>query len=147
MKEIVKVKWKTISVPEGLYERIKNLSEREQRTIWQVLDQAVSNYEILKRKPLEKQSLPKIEKLSWYVTKLALSVTWYALTKDDEHYWESLKTVDEVQKRLNVNLQSLVDILTIMKSKKTRMKKKINASVYQALKRSIVEIISDADTS
>lgn len=147
MKEIVKVKWKTISVPEGLYERIKNLSEREQRTIWQILDQAVSNYEILKRKPIEKQSLPKLEKLSWYITKLALSVTWYALTKDDEHYWESLKVIDEVQRRLQVDLQSLVDILTIMKSKKTKMKKKINASIYQSLKRSIIEILSKTDTS
>jgi len=142
MSEQQHVTYKNIHVPPSLHERIKAIAEKEQRPMWEVIDQAISYYEATLRRPRLKEDLPWVEKVSWYIAKLSAAIAWYATTKDDAHFTNSMKTIMETETRLGVNLASLKEALAIASRRRGRMRKKISRTIYQALKRAIVEMLT-----
>ena len=69
-----KVKWTTIKVPKEIRDKIREISESEGRAYWRVLTEAISFYVTQKKKPRVKEDLPALDKCSWYIAKVSMSV-------------------------------------------------------------------------
>lgn len=138
---LVKTEWSSIHIPRQLKERIKALKEREKRAEWEIVLDAIAYYETLKKKPKTKEEFPSLEKATWYITKLAMSVAYYLATSKDENYYLTLATIEETGKRLRVDMKILVEALTNYKNSKIKTPKK-RATILKALKIIIREILS-----
>jgi hypothetical protein len=135
-----KTVWKSIDVPDVLHTKIKEFSAREQRAMWQVIYDAISYYESQKRKPKIKQELPLLEKVSWYIAKASMAVCWYLATLRDENFEMTMKTLEELESRLKVDLTELKGVLVTYRNIKKKTSKH-RAVVLKALKRAVQSMI------
>jgi len=133
-------KWRSIKVPDYLLEKIDAISKREKRARWQVLFDSLSYYEAQKKKPTIKGELPKLEKVSWYISKLAQAVAWYVVTQDEENYQLTLKTISDIGLRLNIDVKELEGVLETFKNTRKKTSKH-RVLVMKALKDTITSMI------
>jgi len=96
-------KWTSIYVPQEFKDRVKALSEKTGKAQWKVLLDALALYETQLRKPRAKGDLPVVDKVIWYVEKLAMSVGALKERPDEEALNRTLKTVQQVKDRLGIN--------------------------------------------
>jgi hypothetical protein len=132
--------WRLVKVPSYFHEKLKNLSIREKRAIWQIIYDAFTYYESQKRKPRIKEELPLLEKISWYIAKLSMATCWYLATLSDMNYLLTVKTISEIGARLGVDVSELLSILDSFKNIKQKTSKH-RALVLKALKKTIQEMI------
>jgi hypothetical protein len=133
-------RWKHIKVPAYFKEKLKQLSEREKRAIWQILYDAFSYYESQKRRPKIKEELPMLDKVSWYIAKVSMATCWYLATLSDTNYELTVKTISEAGARLGVDMSELLNVLSTFKNIKQKTSKH-RALVLKALKKTIQEMI------
>jgi MoxR-like ATPase len=96
-------KWTTIYAPQEFKDRVKALSEKTGKAQWKVLLDALALYETQVRKPRTKGDLPAVDKVIWYVEKLAMSVGALKERPNEEALNRTLKTIQQVRGRLGVN--------------------------------------------
>ena len=138
--KIKQERWKHIKVPASFKEKLKQMSEREKRAIWQIIYDAFTYYESQKRKPRIKEYLPMLDKISWYIAKISMAVSWYLATLSDINYLLTVKTITDTGARLGVDMSELLSVLETFKNIKQKTPKH-RALVLKALKKTIQDMI------
>ena len=72
-----KIKWKTIKIPQYLYDKLKSMTNKTHPHMYQVIEKALEHYEIYLKKPKKKSELPRLDKAAWYIVKLVTGVTCF----------------------------------------------------------------------
>jgi hypothetical protein len=135
-------KWKTVKLPSFLHESIQSMSERENRAMWEVIADAFSYYEAQKRQPKLKMELPVLEKLSWYIAKITYGVSFFLAKPTDVNYTITMTTLEETEKRLEVDLKELKYAIAFYKNLKRRSKSK-RITVVKVMKIAISRMIEN----
>ncbi len=102
MSETQKMKWTTIKVPVELRDIIQNLAKQEDKPYWKFLTNCISWYVEQKRNPRVKEELPQIEKISWYIAKVSMSVGELKAKPTKENLQKLEKTLEQIEKRLGI---------------------------------------------
>jgi hypothetical protein len=93
----------TIYVPVEFKQKIKELSERTGKAQWRLLLDALTLYESQLRQPKIKEELPVVDKVVWYMQKLAMSIGALKENPSEENLNKTVKTIQQVRDRLGVD--------------------------------------------
>jgi hypothetical protein len=93
----------TIYVPVEFKRKIKELSERTGKAQWRLLLDALTLYESTLRKPRVKEELPVVDKVVWYMQKLAMSIGSLKENPSEDNLNKTVKTIQQVRDRLGVD--------------------------------------------
>jgi len=133
-----KRRWTTVRIPTELRDYIRNLAMRENKTEWQIIMDSVSFYYAQKQKPRVKEEASILDKVSWYITKLATSVGAFKENPSEDNLLRLRKTAEQVKERLGVDTSLLVRVAeAYMNYRDEDSRMELNA----ALKMVILEII------
>ena len=141
----------SIWVPVDLKDRIKKLSERYGKPQWKILLDALSLYETQLRKPRAKEELPVIDKITWYIEKLCMSIGALKENPSEDNLAKTSKTIAQIRERLGVDtslLERAVGDYVKLVNKKTndaiekhRDLDEATMELNMALKTTLIEII------
>jgi hypothetical protein len=137
----------TIWVPAEFKEKVKALAEKQGKAEWKILLDALALYETTLRKPRVKEELPVVDKVVWYVQKLAMSVGELKASPTEENLMKTLKTVSQVKERLGVDTSLLEravnDYYKLLRGNKREREDEVEArmEVNMALKSVLIEIV------
>jgi len=135
-------RWSTIKVPSELRDRTKALAEKLNKPQWQVILEAISFYEEFLRKPKVRQSVSNLEKVAWYITKLATSFGAFKENPNSENFSYLQKRVQELKERLGIDAELLIRLAEYyMKTKDEDMKKKLRIDMNAAFKQIVKDVI------
>ena len=146
-----KKKGTTIYAPPELKEKLKRLSEKTGRTQWRILLEALELYETSLRKPRAKEELPIVDKVVWYIEKLAMSVGALKENPSSENLQKTTKTISQVRERLKVDTaileRAVADFIKAVNTKasngaeKHAMLDEATIELNMALKSVLIEIV------
>jgi hypothetical protein len=137
----------TIWVPTEFKERVKAHAQKQGKAEWKVLLDALALYETSLRKPKAKEELPVVDKVVWYVQKLAMSIGELKASPTEENLMKTLKTVSQVKERLGVDTSLLEravnDYYKLLRGNKREREDEVEArmEVNMALKSVLIEIV------
>jgi hypothetical protein len=137
----------TIWVPIEFKERVKALAERQGKAEWKVLLDAVALYETTLRKPRTKEELPIVDKVVWYVQKLAMSIGELKANPTEENLQRAMKTIQQIKERLGVDTalleRAVNDYYRLLRGNKREREDEVEArmEVNMALKSVLIEIV------
>ena len=135
-------KWSTIRIPMEVRERIKELGGKTGKVTWEVILEAVTLYESFIKRPSVRQSMPNIDKLSWYITKVATSFGAFKENPSEENFQYLVKRVEELKDRLGVDAELLLRMAEYYRSAKDEeLKKKIRIDLNAAFKQVVKDLI------
>jgi len=135
-----KIKWTTIKIPSELRDQINDLATMLDKPAWKLVLDAVSFFDEQIHKPRLKESLPLVDKVSWYIVKLSTSVAEFKINPTEENFNKLMKTVEQVKERLGVDVDMLVRACEVYKKEPSvDNKMEINA----ALKIVVFELITE----
>jgi len=137
------VEFTEIKVPTELAERINSLAKRKRRSQWEIVLEAIGYYEAQTRNPRKKEKLPDIEKLSWYVSKVAVGVALFLANPTPESLAITKSMVEDIGKRLKVDTGILAQTLEMYFREESKTPDK-RATVMHAVKMVIREMIAKA---
>jgi replicative DNA helicase len=143
----VKGKGATIWVPIEFKEKVKQLAQKQGKAEWKVLLDAVALYETTLRKPRTKEELPVVDKVVWYVQKLAMSIGELKASPTEENLHRTMKTIQQIKERLGVDTalleRAVNDYFKLLKSNKREREEEVEArmEVNMALKSILIEIV------
>jgi len=126
-------KWQIIRVPEPLFSKLKELSEKE----------GIAYHHIISRL-LEKQE-PKVDekqldRVAWYIVKLSMSIGRLKEMPVDANLAKTLKTIMQIEERLSVDLQGLKEeVKKLPELMDTQVIIKVNELLKEAIKQMIVK--------
>ena len=142
-----KGKGATIWVPGECKERVKALAQKQGKAEWKVLLDALGLYETSLRKPRAKEELPVVDKVVWYVQKLAMSVGELKASPTEENLQRTLKTIQQIKERLGVDTsileRALADYARLVRGDRKEREDEVEArmEVNMALKSVLIEIV------
>jgi len=132
------VRWTTIKIPVELRDMIMRVAEKENKPAWKVVLNALSFYWEQKQKPRLKEDAPIIDKVSWYIAKVSMSVGEFKANPTNENLERLKKTASQIQERLGVDVALLIRAAeAYMRDPNTDNRMELNA----ALKMLILDII------
>ncbi len=137
----------TIWVPVEFKERVKQLAQKQGKAEWKILLDALALYETSLRKPRVKEELPIVDKVVWYVQKLAMSIGEFKANPTDENLQKTLKTIQQIKERLGVDTSILEravnDYHRLLKGNRKEREDEVEArmEVNMALKSVLIEIV------
>jgi len=105
----VKRGWTTIGVPEEvmfLLKRIKSKSGHN-KAYWRILLESLAFYTGVLSSPRKITKVSKMEKVSWYIVKVSLTYSNFALNTNDEMFKEFISRLEEIEKRLGLDVNVL----------------------------------------
>jgi hypothetical protein len=147
MSERGKSKGATIWVPVEFKQRVKALAEKQGKAEWKVLLDAVALYETTIRRPRTKEDLPVVDKVIWYVQKLAMSVGELKASPTEENLQKTLKTIQQVKERLGVDTaileRAVNDYYKLLRGNRREREDEVEArmEINMALKSVLIEIV------
>jgi len=100
--------WSTIKVPVGLRDAINRIVEKEGKPAWRIVQDAIAFYYAQKQKPRIKEDASLIDKISWYIAKVAMSVGKFKASPTQENFERLRKTAQQIQERLGVDTSLLI---------------------------------------
>jgi len=103
-----RVRWTTIKVPVELREFLSKLSEKEGKPVWRIVLDSASFYWAQKQKPRVKEDASLLDKVSWYIAKVAMSVGELKASPSQENLERLRKTAAQIQERLGVDTSLLI---------------------------------------
>jgi replicative DNA helicase len=142
-----KGKGATIWVPIEFKEKVKQLAQKQGKAEWKVLLDAVALYETTLRKPRTKEELPVVDKVVWYVQKLAMSIGELKASPTEENLHRTMKTIQQIKERLGVDTalleRAVNDYFKLLKGNKREREEEVEArmEVNMALKSILIEIV------
>jgi len=149
-KEERNKEWSTIHTPKEVLDLLKRIRGRakENKANWKIILEALSFYESILSSPSKMMKQDKVEKVSWYITKLSQAYTLFTISPTPENYENLSKRLDEINKRLNVNTDSLKRLAEqYMNIKNEQKKANAKIELNQTYKLIIKEmILSTAET-
>jgi hypothetical protein len=137
----------TIWVPVEFKEKVKALAEKQGKAEWKILLDALALYETTLRKPKVKEELPVVDKVVWYIQKLAMSVGELKALPTEENLHRTLKTIQQVKERLGIDTslleRAVSDYYRLLKGNNRSREDEVEArmEVNMALKSTIIEIV------
>jgi replicative DNA helicase len=137
----------TIWVPPEFKEKVKQLAQKQGKAEWKVLLDAISLYETSLRKPKTKEELPIVDKVVWYVQKLAMSVGELKASPTEENIQRTMKTIQQIKERLGIDTalleRALTDYVRLLKGNRKEREDEVEArmEVNMALKSVLIEIV------
>lgn len=135
-------RWTTIKVPRELHTLIKRLAEKHKKSIWQIVHDAISFYDALWKSASRRAKLSDVEKVSWYITKLALAYSNYALNPSQDTLLNLKEKLKEVKDRMGVDTSILESFAEYyMRFPDEEMRKRARIDMNQAFKVIIKEMI------
>jgi hypothetical protein len=100
------MKWKTVKLPEQIYEVLRNEAERQGVAVWKVLAGLVAGVRAKKgRKPLSES-----DKIVWYVYKFSSSVGEYRSNPTEENYKRLEETCKQLHSRLKIDTSDFLSV-------------------------------------
>ena len=90
----------TITVPVSLKEKIATIADRKKVAMWRVINEAMSFYETIQRKPKEKARLSELDKCSWYVFKFVKSVSLFQENPTKQNWLYLQDRIEELASRI-----------------------------------------------
>ena len=102
--------WKLIKVPEHLHSKLFKIAKEKDKAMWEIIEKALEVYEIYERKDKPKKEIPVIDRISWYVIKLAMSVGAFKENPTIENYQQLEKTARQVKERLGIETGEIIEI-------------------------------------
>ena len=146
-----KKKGTTIYAPYELKEKLKRLSEKTGRPQWKILLEALELYETSLRKPRAKEELPIVDKVVWYIEKLAMSIGALKENPSNENHQKTLKTIQQIRERLKIDTaileRAVADFIKTVNTKASNGAEKhimLDEAVIElnmALKSVLIEIV------
>jgi len=115
-----KTRWKSIKIPEPLYNKIIDIAKTSDRYIYQVIEEAFTFYINQWRRTRRKEGIPRLDKCAWYVYKLAQSIGAFKENPTIENYNKLIKTIDQISERLLVDTSLLRHVLERLHPRKTK---------------------------
>jgi len=132
------IRWTTIKVPVELREKVKDLAKKEGKVAWQIIQDSIAFYYAQKQKPKVKEDASLIDKISWYIAKISMSVGEFKASPTPENLERLRKSADQIQERLGVDTSLLIrNAEAYMRDPDTDNRMELNAS----LKMLILDII------
>jgi hypothetical protein len=141
----------TIYAPPELKSKIKELSERTSKPQWKIVLEALAMYESTLRKPRAKEELPVVDKVTWYIQKVAMSVGALKENPSEENLARTLNTIRQVKERLLVDTdlleRAVLDYVKLVKSSvedavaKHKIIDEARLELNMALKSLLLEIV------
>jgi len=104
--------WTTVKVPKELDRKITEFSRRSGKAKWKIVLDAIALYETTFKKPKAKEELPKVDKVLWYIEKLAMSVGALKERPTNDNLQRTLRTAQQVRERLGVDTSLLERAIT-----------------------------------
>jgi len=99
--------WKTVRVPAELDNRIAVLAGKMRWAKWRIILESIEMYETFLRKPRKKEELPIVDKVVWYIEKLAMSIGAFKENTTSENLEKTKKTIQQIRERLKVDTSLL----------------------------------------
>ena len=140
--ETYKKEWSTIRVPKEVKQRIDYLREKSGKVTWEVINEAISFYEGFLKRPSVRTSTSNLDKLSWYITKIATSFGAFKENPTEENYRYLEKRVQELKDRFGIEADILIRLADYYKrTKDDELRKKIRIDLNSAFKQVVKELI------
>ena len=150
-QETRRTKSSTIYAPPELKDKLRRLSEKTGRTQWKILLEALELYETSLRKPKTKEELPVVDKVIWYMEKLAMSIGALKENPSNENLQKTMKTIQQIRERLKVDTaileRAVADFIKAVNTKASNGAEKhamLDEAVIElnmALKSVLIEIV------
>jgi len=105
-----KIRWTTIKVPVELRDKINELAQRLDKPAWKVIMNAISFFDEQLRNPRLKETLPMVDKVSWYIAKIGMSVGEFKANPTNDNLERLKKTAQQIQERLGVDVGLLIRV-------------------------------------
>jgi len=135
-----KIRWTTIKVPVELRDKINELAQRLDKPAWKVIMNAISFFDEQLRNPRLKETLPTVDKISWYIVKITTSVSEFKVNPTPENFNKLLRTAQQLKERLGVDVDLIIRTCEMyMKEPTVDNRMEINA----ALKMLVFEMITE----
>ncbi len=100
------MKWKTVKLPEQIYEALKEEAERQGVAVWKVIVNLVAGVRAKKgRKPLSES-----DKIVWYVYKFASSVGEFRGDPTEENLKRLENTCKQIESRLKIDMSDFLSV-------------------------------------
>jgi len=141
----------TIYVPAEFKQKIKELSARAGKAQWRLLLDALALYESTLRKPRVKEELPVVDKVVWYMQKLAMSIGALKEKPSEENLARTLNTIRQVKERLLVDTslleRAVVDYVRLVSNppsdpiERHRLEDEAKTEINMALKSVLLEMV------
>jgi len=145
-------KWHTIKVPSEVMSLLKLIKSKsgQDRANWRVIVEALSFYHNVMSSPRRLMKVDNIEKVSWYITKLSLAYSNFAINPNMATYSDFKLRCEEIVKRLGVDtsvLLKLADEYLSLKDEEKRKSKRIefNQAIKLVIKMMIEKALGDLD--
>lgn len=103
--------WTTVAVPKDLRDKIRELSTKEGKPYWQVLEEAVAAMYAQRSRPRVKDSLPVVDKLAWYLVKFGTSLGSLKESPTTQNLARFENTVVQISERMRLTSHSTISLL------------------------------------
>lgn len=131
---------KSVKLPLFLIQRIDKLSSGGAAhgglARWQVVDQALTLYEISQRKR-KKLETNELDVICWYIVKVCMSAGVLKAQPTADNLQQLIKNLEEVSDRLNVDLSDVVEAVRLFDGSRAS-----RAALNAAMKRFVAALIS-----
>jgi len=96
-------RWATVKIPVELRDLINSIAKRENKAAWQVIMDGVAFYYAQTKKPRIKEDASLLDKVSWYITKVATSVGVFKRDPSPENLEYIKKNLEQLKERLGID--------------------------------------------
>ena len=100
-------RWVSIKVPAEIHAHVRELRERLQKPAWQVIAEALSFYDAMLRKSGHFSRASEMDKIAYYIVKLASSAAYFKKEPTKENMERFLQVAEQLEKRLGISCQEL----------------------------------------
>jgi hypothetical protein len=100
-------RWSTIYAPAELKDRIDALAAKTGKPRWKIVLEAIALYETSIRAPRSKEELPVVDKVIWYIQKVAMSIGALKENPSESNLAKTMKTIEQIKERLGVDTRIL----------------------------------------
>ncbi|MEO2151425.1 MAG: hypothetical protein ABGW50_02055 [Thermococcus sp.] len=101
-------KWTTIKVPIEVANKVREVSARTGKPAWQVVLEGIECRERTKTKAYSQQNIDELDRVSYYIMKLMISVERFKLKPNGENLMWLEKTANQIRDRLGVDVGYVV---------------------------------------
>lgn len=142
-----KIRWTTIKVPVELRDVVKALAQRYSVPENKILWWSVAFFYEQIREPRLKEDLPQVDKASWYISKLAMSVGAFKENPSVDNLQKLQKTAMQVAQRLGVDTRHLIRAAQdYARYQDTDTKIELNAALKMVVLDIIWKVLKQEDT-
>jgi len=140
-----KIKWTTIKMPVELRDKINELAEKMEKPAWKIVMNAISFFDEQLRNPRLKERLPVVDKISWYIVKISMSVAEFKVNPTDENFARLIRTAEQIKERLGIDTDLLLRAAEAYKKEpNTDNRMELNAAlkmlVFEMIMEKLIEV-------